>query len=195
MEGKLWFFLPIVVIIHPRIVRSSKFFVFYTKISWWANIVIDLDVMNIFVFIVLWFEFVFFFLHNSNGRIHSNIPSFKIFSMLTRLGKSVGPTCRTVTRLDPCAFRSHRWFSFNSSPFRVGEHIANIENKATPFVLIETSFLTKCDFSLSFWYLVSTQSSSIKALRTVEGFVRKNGGVPLSLGMVDGEVGVHFSLP
>lgn len=142
-------FLPIVTI-HIRIVNSSKLCAFYTTIIRRTNTTIDLDLMNIFVCIVPWIEFALFSLHNSTGRIYSNILSFQFFSMLTRLGRSVGQTCRTVTRSSPCAFRSQRWLSFSSSPFRVGEHISNIENKATPFVLIETSFLTKCDFSLSF---------------------------------------------
>ncbi|KNB42692.1 pseudouridine-metabolizing bifunctional protein [Blastocystis sp. subtype 4] len=71
-----------------------------------------------------------------------------------------------------------RCVSTLSSPFRIGEHLGNIENKGSPFVLIETSFLTK----------FSKPSSSLKALRYIENTVRKNGAIPVSLGMIDGEV-------
>ena len=108
--------------------------------------------------------------------------------MFLCLGRSahatLGNAIQSISQFVPLK----RWLSSTSSPFRIGEHVGNLENKSTPFVLIETSFLTKCtlmDYSSS---IVSKQSSSVKALRTIEGFVRKSGGIPLSLGMVNGEV-------
>ncbi|KAK8810023.1 hypothetical protein WA538_003575 [Blastocystis sp. DL] len=70
------------------------------------------------------------------------------------------------------------------SPFRIGEHIGNLENKGTPYVLIETSFLSN----------FSKPAAALKALKFVENAVRKNGATPISLGMIDGEVVIGLNM-
>ena len=125
---------------------------------------------------------------------HSTYPfSFILFHMLNRLGRNL-----CFSHIDGCIGLQRsipiqrRCVSTLSSPFRIGEHLGNIENKGSPFVLIETSFLTKCGLFVPLWPIVSKPSSSLKALRYIENTVRKNGAVPVSLGMIDGEVSCLF---
>ena len=72
---------------------------------------------------------------------------FILFQMLNRLGRNL-----CLSHISGCIGLQRsisiqrRCVSTLSSPFRIGEHLGNIENKGSPFVLIETSFLTKCRF-------------------------------------------------
>lgn len=121
---------------------------------------------------------------------HPTYPFLSIlFHMLNQLGRNLCFShINGWNRLGRSIITQWRCASSLSSPFRIGEHLGNIENKGSPFVLIETSFLTKCRCFVLVRLLVSKPSSSLKALRYIENTVRKNGGIPVSLGMIDGEV-------
>lgn len=93
--------------------------------------------------------------------------------------------------------RQDRWIgraSFSSSPsppFRVGTHIENIGDHSIPYVLIETSFLTRSAMTGSWSPVVGKQSTCMQIMRSLEDTIRSNGGFPISLGMLDGSVG-HY---
>ena len=112
-----------------------------------------------------------------------------VFPMLRHLGKQIRlPQGNQMTAVCKRTLVPKRWSSSMQSPFRIGEHIGNLENKGTPYVLIETSFLSNCTIGSEASYLVSKPAAGLKALKFVENAVRKNGATPISLGMIDGEV-------
>ena len=87
--------------------------------------------------------------------------------------------------------RSHRFlvsFSTSESELRIRCHIENIKDLSIPYVLIESSFLARCGLVLRLWYLVWKPNACIRAMHFIEKSIRKQGAVPISLGMLDGDV-------
>ena len=81
----------------------------------------------------------------TNAHSMIGVIRFTVFPMLSHLGRRLClPRGNPTTTACRGILLQQRWNSSMPSPFRIGEHIGNLENKGTPYVLIETSFLSNC---------------------------------------------------
>lgn len=71
-----------------------------------------------------------------------------MFTVLKRTWKSSSRTHTWISNLKNAQTSCQvAEFATIPSSFRIGSHINNLEDPSIPFVLIETSFLSKCSFT------------------------------------------------
>lgn len=82
----------------------------------------------------------------NNNVVYNWLATIFLMISLFRHGWKGGPNASRLTfyRIEMEYQRLVSGFSTVSSPFRIVSHVNNLEDPSVPFVILETSFLSKC---------------------------------------------------